>query len=130
MKTLKFLSFCCLLSLNSLFGESSICLRTPSPATFVSGYTNGLHMDDMNSDGIIDIVTANSQSNNGAVLMGNSTTVFGAMTTHTLPASPMDSKPADFNGDGKLDLATTFFSSSLVTVRMGNGSGSFTSAIT
>lgn len=66
---------------------------------------------DLNSDLIPDLITANSESNDISVLLGQDGTSFSAPQTFPvgLPganASPAALVVADFNGDGTLDLAT------------------------
>ena len=85
---------------------------------------------DFNGDGKLDLATANPNSNNVTVLLGNGSGGFTAapgspFAVGTLPNSIV---VADFNGDGRLDLATANLYSNDVTVLLGNGSGGFTAA--
>ena len=85
---------------------------------------------DFNKDGNIDLVTANSNSNDVSVLLGTGTGTFGSASLYTTPGTPFGVCAADFNGDGFIDLATANNSSSNVTVLLGTGTGSFGAATT
>src|SRR5207302_4496651 len=52
------------------------------------------------------IVTANKNSNNVSVLLGDGTGSFSAATNFAVGSSPNSVAVGDFNGDGKQDLAT------------------------
>jgi hypothetical protein len=74
---------------------------------------------DMNADGILDLVVANSSGNSVSVLLGDGTGAFSAVVPQGQPdfstgAAPQAVVVADFNQDGRLDMVT------------GNASGSFT----
>jgi hypothetical protein len=62
---------------------------------------------DFNGDGNTDIATANSNSNNISVFLGNGSGSFSASTNFTVGTSPNSIISADFNSDGKADLATS-----------------------
>ena len=81
---------------------------------------------DFNSDGRTDLATADSNSNNVSILIGNGTGNFtpGASVT-TTGMAPRAITTGDFNGDGNTDLATANAASS-ITVLTGNGAGGFT----
>ncbi|MEH2012188.1 FG-GAP-like repeat-containing protein [Nostoc sp.] len=94
---------------------------------------------DFNGDGKLDLATANMDSNNVSVLLGDGTGGFDSNTNFTVDSSPRSVTVGDFNGDGKLDLATAnFFGSSngygellgkgTVSVLLGNGTGGFATA--
>ncbi|MEH2395881.1 FG-GAP-like repeat-containing protein [Nostoc sp.] len=94
---------------------------------------------DFNGDGKLDLATANIDSGNVSVLLGDGTGGFDSNTNFTVDSSPRSVTVGDFNGDGKLDLATAnFFGSSngygellgksTVSVLLGNGTGGFATA--
>ena len=73
---------------------------------------------DMNADGILDLVVANSSGNSVSVLLGDGTGAFNAVVPQGQPdfstgAAPQAVVVADFNQDGRLDMIT------------GNASGSY-----
>ncbi len=61
---------------------------------------------DVNRDGILDLITANVDSNNVTVLLGNGDGTFQSMSPYAVGGSPRSVAMGDFNGDGNLDLAT------------------------
>jgi hypothetical protein len=81
---------------------------------------------DVNGDGKLDLLTANSPGTAG-VLLGTGTGSFGAATTFDTGAnsSHQSIAVADVNGDGKLDLLTANYGASTVGVLLGTGTGSF-----
>jgi FG-GAP-like repeat len=82
-----------------------------------------LAVADVNNDGALDILVADTSS--GSLLLGNGDGTFragasiGASNTLFFAA-------ADFNGDGKLDLVSAFNSGSMIQMFLGNGKGAFT----
>ena len=80
---------------------------------------------DFNSDGKLDLATANELINKASVLLGNAD---GTFQSHVDYDSGVDSRQVatgDFNGDGRLDLAVS--SSEGVSILLGNGDGTFQS---
>ena len=69
---------------------------------------------DLNSDGKLDLLVANTHGNypSGStpttvtILPGNGNGTFGTAITVNAPLTPFSVAMADFNGDGKLDFAT------------------------
>jgi hypothetical protein len=100
------------------------------PATFPVGLSPRAVVNaDLNGDGFLDLVVANSGSNNISALLGDGGGVF------TFPSidSPAGQAPtaiaiADFNLDGKLDVATTNTNANNVSLMLGDGLGHFTKA--
>src|SRR5882724_37144 len=96
-----------------------------SPFSVMSG--------DFNGDGTLDLVAANTGSNNVSVLLGNGDGTFQAAVSYPAGSGPRSVTSGDFNGDGKLDLAVTWASqsgaSSGVSVLLGNGDGTFQAAV-
>ncbi|MCU0962847.1 MAG: FG-GAP-like repeat-containing protein [Pirellulaceae bacterium] len=83
---------------------------------------------DLNGDGYLDLVTANSNSNNVSVLRGSGNGAFQAATYTSVGTYPFALTVADLNGDGYLDLVTANSSSNNVSVLRGNGNGTFQAA--
>ena len=61
---------------------------------------------DVNRDGHADLITANFNSDNVSVLLGNGDGTFGAQTTFAVGDDPFSVTTADVNGDGRADLIT------------------------
>ncbi len=98
---------------------------TLGPASsFTVGYSpQSVAAGDVNGDGKVDLVTANSYDNNVSVLLGTGTGTFGAAQNHAAGLQPRSIAMADFNRDGKIDLLTANTGS--VSVLFGTGTGSF-----
>ena len=83
---------------------------------------------DLNNDTKLDIVVANSGTDNIGILFGNGDGTFSNQTTY---ATGIKSKPSsviidDFNNDTRLDIAVANYGSNYVVLFFGNGNGSFT----
>ncbi len=100
-----------------------------TPQVNVGNSPNSIAIGDFNGDGRIDFVTANSNSNNVSIRLGDGT---GGFTSPPVPEvavgnSPFSIAVGDFNGDGRLDFATANLNSNNISIRLGNGAGGFTS---
>jgi len=106
------------------------------PTAYNVGQAGPLAVADVNNDGNLDIIVANSACPEGvcadsvSVLLGNGDGTFRAPVTYAVPASVGGLVMGDFNGDGKLDIAmtnqeATSTSCDCVSVLLGNGDGTF-----
>jgi Ca2+-binding RTX toxin-like protein len=80
---------------------------------------------DVNGDGNLDLVTANLNTFNASVLLGNGSGGFAAKTDFVTGVGPFSIAVADVNGDGKPDLVTANEGTNNASVLLGNGSGGF-----
>ncbi len=80
---------------------------------------------DFNGDSKLDLVVANSSSNNVSILIGTGTGSFGSKTDFAVGTNPYSVVVGDFNGDSKLDLAVANSSNNNVSILIGTGTGSF-----
>lgn len=84
---------------------------------------------DFNADGKLDIATANFNSDNLSVLLGNGNGTFGTAVNYPVATRPGSVALGDFNSDGKVDLAAgnsgVFAGDYNVAVMLGNGDGTF-----
>ena len=80
---------------------------------------------DFNGDGVTDLATANSYSDDVSVLLGNGDGTFAAQKKFAATNGPRCVTTGDFNGDGLTDLATANVNSDDVSVLLGNGDGTF-----
>jgi hypothetical protein len=83
---------------------------------------------DLNSDGVLDLVTANSNSHDMAVLLGCGDGTFRAARRFPAGYSPTSVAVADLNNDSILDLVTASAGGSGVSVLRGRGNGTFEAA--
>ena len=103
--------------------------------SFSSGlYPNSIAVADVNLDGKLDLVIANTTSGSTTgqtvtVLMGNGDGSFRAPVSYATGTSPYAVVVADFNGDGKPDLAVANGGSNTVSILRGNGDGTFAAAV-
>lgn len=89
----------------------------------------GIVAADFNSDGIIDLATANSASNDVSILLGVGDGTFGTAVDFPVQTFPVLATVADFNGDGIADLAVTNAGSNSVSILLGVGNGTFRMAV-
>ena len=85
---------------------------------------------DLNGDTKPDLVTANSDSDNVTVLLGDGSGGFAAApgSPFGVGSDPTSVAIGDLNGDTKPDLVTANIGSNNVTVLLGDGSGGFAAA--
>ncbi len=76
----------------------------------------------------VDLVIANSTSNNVTVLLGNGDGTFteAAGSPYAVGTDPSSVVVADFNGDGNLDFAVANRGDNTISVFQGDGKGGFT----
>ena len=86
-----------------------------------------LATNDINNDGHLDIVVANSGTNNIDIFLGNGNTSFISQTTYSIsPGSrPQSIIIGDFNGDSQLDIAVSNYDTDNISILIGYGNGSF-----
>ena len=85
---------------------------------------------DVNGDGKLDLISANSGANTLSVLTNNGSGGFGLAATYSGGFNPRSVTAADLNGDGKPDLICTRTSPGALMVLTNLGNGSFVSAST
>jgi uncharacterized repeat protein (TIGR02059 family) len=106
---------------------------TPFSSVTVAGAIGnnpyGLIATDLNRDGNLDLIAANSPSTgngNISVLLGNGNGTFQSATNTTVGTRPRYFAAGDFNRDGNQDLALTqTISDNNIRILLGNGSGGF-----
>jgi hypothetical protein len=80
---------------------------------------------DVNTDGSLDLVIAEGQSESVVVLLGQGDGTFGAVQTFAVGSTPVALAVLDVNGDGQPDLTTANRSTNSVSVLLGRGDGTF-----
>jgi FG-GAP-like repeat/Cep192 domain 4 len=116
-----------------IFGRADF----PTGATPISVVTG-----DLNGDGIVDLVTANSSDNTISVLLGKADGTFNPKVDYMTGTGPALVAIGDFNGDGNLDLAVAnencqvidafgmiSCGAGTVSIFLGNGDGTFQSKV-
>jgi hypothetical protein len=92
---------------------------------------NSVAVGDFNGDGKPDLVSANFNSNNMSVWLGNGDGTFQPVVTYTTGApGAISVAVGDLNRDGKLDVVVANENSSNVGALLGNGDGTFQTAVT
>jgi PKD repeat protein len=84
--------------------------------------SSAVALGDVDSDGLIDIVTANQSNNTTTVLRGTGAGTFGPSTDYATGSQPSDVALADMDGDGTLDILTTNKQDNTLSVRLNQGS--------
>jgi hypothetical protein len=121
---------------NLLSNSVSVLLNTTSPGATAPSFsakqdfaTNfnpaSIALGDLNGNGKLDLIAANSNSNNVSVFLnttatGAGTPTFASKQDFDTSASPVSIAKGDFNGDGKVDLAVANVDSDTVSVLFNN----------
>ena len=99
-----------------------------TPDLSVGAAPRAIATGDFNGDGKLDIVTANFQSDNISVGIGQGN---GSFTRTNIGGfiGPAGVTVADVNGDGKSDLVVSNYAGNSVSVLLGNGNGTFAAPV-
>ncbi|CAF0781360.1 unnamed protein product [Adineta steineri] len=89
---------------------------------------NALYIADVNKDGNLDVVTANSGTSNVAVFLGKGDGTFSTANTYSTGSGskPIGLVLGDLNKDGNNDLVVTDETNNVVLIFLGDGTGAFT----
>jgi hypothetical protein len=117
---------------NVSFGNSVAILLGKGDGTFrpfvaytVGSAPIGLAAEDVNGDGILDLVTANELSASVSVLLGKGDGTFDTHMDYPVVRNPISVAIADLNGDKKPDLGTVSATDNTLSILLGNGDGTF-----
>jgi predicted Zn-dependent protease with MMP-like domain/predicted nucleotidyltransferase len=105
-----------------------------SQATYSTGYGSypcWVAVGDFNNDSRLDIVVANSGTNNVGVFLSNGTGTFSNQTRYStgLGSQPYSVAVLDFDNDTRLDIAVANYGTNSLGVFLGYGNGSFASQL-
>lgn len=82
-------------------------------------------LGDVNGDGKLDVLVANSATADVSVLLGNGDGTLQSPVNWAVGRSPVDCALADSNEDGNLDIIALISASAQVVVLLGEGDGTF-----
>ncbi len=91
----------------------------------VGSYPISVTSADVNGDGKVDLISANSGVNTLTVLTNNGSGGFVLASSPGVGSGPRSVTSADVNGDGKVDLISVNYTDYTLTVLTNNGSGGF-----
>ncbi|MDO7875678.1 FG-GAP-like repeat-containing protein [Hymenobacter sp. ASUV-10] len=117
--------------LNNGSGSFTAPATNPDPA--VGTNPVNVVLGDVDGDGDLDLLAANTASNTVSVRLNDGTGNFTAPATNSNPAvgdSPTNMTIGDVDGDGDLDFVTTNLYVGTVSVRLNDGDGNFTAPAT
>jgi hypothetical protein len=100
-----------------------------APAVSISGAPTSVAVGDLNNDGKLDLVVANSSAAIVTVLLGKGDGGFQAAVNYPVGRNPSSMVIGDFNGDGKLDVAVANQAGNTISVLLGNGDGTLQKAV-
>ncbi len=111
-------------------GVGGFAAAPGSPFALGGSFPESIAVGDVNLDGKPDLATANFNSNDVTVLLGNGAGGFAPApgSPFAVGLGPYSIAVRDVNLDGKPDLATANNNSNNVTVLLGNGAGGFAAA--
>lgn len=105
---------------------ASDILFAPSVEYQTGNMPRSIVVGDFNSDGKVDLATANYSSSNVSLHLGIGDGTFETKQDYPVDGRPMGLISDDFNNDGQFDLATANFAyNNTVSALIGNGDGSF-----
>ncbi|CAF4701818.1 unnamed protein product [Rotaria sp. Silwood1] len=88
-------------------------------------------LTDMNNDGRIDIVVANSATNNIGILLGYGNLTFDTIITYPIgnDSHPQSIAVGDFDNDGRMDIVVANYHANGINIFLGYENGNFTSQV-
>jgi fibronectin type 3 domain-containing protein len=101
----------------------------PSSPLAVGTNPQAVAAGDLNGDGNLDLVVANSGDNAVSVFLGNGNGTFQPGVTYSVGSYPFFVATGDFNGDGLSDLAVANQNDHSISILVGNGDGTFKPAV-
>ncbi|MDT3777257.1 FG-GAP-like repeat-containing protein [Nitrospira sp. MA-1] len=100
-------------------------IYSPTPGNPVGRAPQAITAGDFNGDGLWDMATVNSTSDDVSVLLGNGNGTFQSAVSFGVGKIPLAVVAADMDGDSRLDLVLALTGSDQVVVLKGEGTGMF-----
>ena len=93
---------------------------------------DSLAVADLNNDGLLDMVVANSGTNNIGVFLRSSNNTFANQMTYSTGSysAPYAVAVGDFNNDERVDIVVANYGTNSIGIFFGTGNGTFTSQTT
>jgi hypothetical protein len=113
-------------SVGLLLGKGDGTFTTAKDASTDSAYSM-IALADLDADGRLDLVLADTWADRVSVLLGKGNATFGARADYQTTSDVASVALGDLNGDGKLDIVTV--SSGAMDVLLGKGDGTFASRV-
>jgi hypothetical protein len=115
-------------------GDALACTRTMSvpglpAARLGQSHPVSMVVGDLNRDGKLDVVTANSGVNGVSVLLGKGDGTFGPSTEYAAGADSRVVALGDLDNDGAPDIVSANFSADTIGVLLGQGDGTFAAPV-
>src|SRR5579863_8949368 len=121
-RTLWFFPLLC----TAVMSAQSLSFSAPKTYSAAPG-ARAIAAADLNQDGILDLVVANSNSTTTpgsiSILLGRGNGTFHRTVDYPMGVEPSAVAVADFDGDGVPDLAVANYFSSTISILKGNGDG-------
>ncbi len=95
----------------------------PNPAVGIQPFS--VAVGDVDGDGDLDLLAANSTDNTVSVRINDGTGSFSGGSNPTVGSTPYSVALGDVDGDGDLDLLTANYDANTVSVRRNDGNGTF-----
>lgn len=110
---------------NVLLGNGDGTLKNPVAYDVGGQFPQTIVEGDFNRDGVLDLATANSDTNTVSVLIGKGDGTFLPHVDYPVDPSAFGLATGDFNRDGILDMVVTNKTSNEVSILLGVGDGTF-----
>ena len=117
-------------TISVLFGNGGFPVISYQPAVVfdVGSFPSAVTLAQLNGDGRLDIIVANTADNTVSVLLSSGSSGFGAATDFEVGLQPVSLTSGDYNDDGFQDVAVANTGSNNISILFGKGDGTFTIA--
>jgi VCBS repeat protein len=120
-----FIFICFILMSSSFAGDAEIKMFRETLRSYTNVGTRAVTGADLDSDGDIDLVTANIKTSNLNVFLNNGQGGFSGGSRYGVQNGPLVMGAGDLDNDGDVDLAVLCFSASQISILLNRGTASF-----